>query len=81
MLTAPCHPTTYTSIMTLKNAAFIALLGMVLLGILLLADFLKTVSGIMRDLVPMVALVRSSVYLLACLSLIVFFYVFHKRQA
>ena len=67
--------------MTLKNAAFIALLGMVLLGILLLADFLRTVSGIMRDLVPMVALVRSSVYLLACLSLIVFFYVFQKRQA
>lgn len=67
--------------MTLKNAAFLALLGMVLLAILLLADFLKTVSGILRDLVPMVALIRSSIYLLACLSLIVFFFVFHKRQS
>ncbi len=67
--------------MTLKNAALLALLGMVLLAILLLADFLNTVSGVARDLVPMVALIRSLVYLLACLGVTIFFFVFYRRQA
>jgi hypothetical protein len=66
--------------MNLKTAALLALLGMILLTLLLAADFINTFSGVMRDLIPPVALFRSLVYLLASLSLAVFFYVFHRAQ-
>jgi hypothetical protein len=65
--------------MTLKNAAFLALIGTLLLTILL--DFIKTVSGVLHDLVPPMALVRSLDYLLASLSVTLFFYVFHTAQS
>ena len=37
--------------MTVKNAAFLALIGTLLLTILLALDFIKTVSGVLNDLV------------------------------
>ena len=40
--------------MTLKNAATLALVG----ALLVAADFIKTVLGILRDLVPAMALVK-----------------------
>ena len=45
------------------------------------ADFIKTVSGVMNDVVPAMALLRSLVSLLASLSVTVFFYVFHRAQS
>jgi hypothetical protein len=67
--------------MSLKNAAVLALVGMALLTILTAADFVNTTLGIMRDVVPAIALLRSLVYVLASLTVTVFFYVFHKAQA
>jgi hypothetical protein len=67
--------------MTVKNAAFLALIGTFLLTILLALDFIKTVSGVLHDLVPPMALVRSLDYLLASLSVTLFFYVFHTAQS
>ena len=67
--------------MSLKNAAVLALVGMALLTILIAADFVNTTLGIMRDVVPAIALLRSLVYVLASLTVTVFFYVFHKAQA
>lgn len=67
--------------MTLKNAAFLALIGTLILTILLALDFIKTVSGVLSDVVPAMALLRSLVYLFASLSVTVFFYVFHKAQS
>jgi hypothetical protein len=66
--------------MTLKNSAFLALVGMILLTVLLTADFINTVLGVLRDLLPALALLRSSVYLLASVGLLVFLYVFHRKQ-
>ena len=66
--------------MTLKNAAFLALIGTFLLTILLAVDFIKTSSGVLNDLVPPMALLRSLDYLLASLSVTLFFYVFHRAQ-
>ena len=66
--------------MSLKNAALLAVVGMALLTILTAADFVNTVLGILRDVVPAVALLRSLVYLLASLTVTVFFYVFHKAH-
>jgi len=67
--------------MTLKNAAFLALVGMTLLLVLLPAGFINTLLGVMRDVVPAMALLSSLVYLLACLGMVVFLYVFHRSQS
>jgi hypothetical protein len=67
--------------MTLKNAALLAMIGMFLLTIVQAADFIKTVSGVMNDVVPAMALLRSLLYLLASASVTVFFYVFNKAQS
>jgi hypothetical protein len=67
--------------MTLKNAAFLALIGTLLLTVLLALDFIKVVSGVLNDLIPATALLRSLVYLVASLFVTVFFYVFNRKQA
>jgi hypothetical protein len=66
--------------MSLKNAALLAAVGMTLLAILTAADFVNTVLGVLRDVVPAIALLRSLVYLLASLTVTVFFYAFHKAH-
>jgi hypothetical protein len=66
--------------MALKNAALLALIGTLLLTILVALDFIKTVSGVLNDVIPSMALPRSLVYLLASLGVTVFFYVFHRGQ-
>lgn len=89
-MAAPAWPVTtrlimirkrYTPTMTLKNAAFLALVAMILLTVLMAVDFINTTLGVLRDLIPAMALLRSLVYLLASLGLLVFLYVFHKRQS
>ena len=67
--------------MTLKSAAFLALIGTLLLTILLAVDFITTVSGVLADVVPAVALLRSLIHLFASVSVLVFFYVFHRAQS
>jgi hypothetical protein len=64
--------------MTPKNAALLAFIGTLLLTILVTFDFVNTVSGVLRDIVPVMALVRSLVYLLASVTVTVFFYIFYK---
>ena len=60
---------------------YLALIGTLLLTILVVADFIKTVSGVLNEVVPAMALLRSLVYLLASLSVTVFFFVFHRAQS
>ena len=67
--------------MTLKTAAFLAMVGTTLLLVLVAADFITTLSGVLRDIVPAMVLLRSLVYLLASLSVVVFLYVFYKKQS
>ena len=67
--------------MSLKNSALLAFVGMLLLTVLMSADFINTVLGIMRDVVPAVALLRSLIYVLASCTVMVFFYVFHRAQS
>jgi hypothetical protein len=67
--------------MSLKTAALLALIGMMLLTVLVAADFIKVVNGIMQDVVPAIALLRFVVYVLASLTVTVFFYVFYKKQS
>ena len=66
--------------MNLKSAALFALVGMTLLTVLLIADFINLLLGVLRDIVPVVMLLRSLVYMLAGLGVTVFFWVFHRTQ-
>jgi hypothetical protein len=67
--------------MTLKNAAFLALIGTTLLTVLMAAGFVNTLLGVLRDIVPAMAVLPSLVHLLASLSLAVFLFVFHRKQS
>jgi hypothetical protein len=66
--------------MTLRNAAFFALIGMVLLTVLLTLGLIVSVSGVVRGLIPAMALLTSLVEWVASLSVLVFFAVFHRTQ-
>jgi hypothetical protein len=66
--------------MNLKSAAFLALVGMILLTVLLIADFINLFLGVMRDIVPVVTLLRSLIYTFASLAVTVFLWVFHRGQ-
>jgi hypothetical protein len=66
--------------MTLKNTAFLALVGMVLVTILLIASLIADVSGVVRGLVPAMTLLTSVIHVFAGLSVVVFLYAFHKAQ-
>jgi len=67
--------------MILKNAALLAFLGTLLLTIVVAFDFVNSASGVLRDIVPPVAVLRSLIYLFASVSVTVFFYVFYKGQS
>ena len=67
--------------MSLKNAALLALIGMILLTVLVGANFISTVSGVVRGLILAMALLTSLVDLFASLSVVVFFYVFYRKQS
>lgn len=67
--------------MKLKNAAFLALVGMILATILLVVGFISDVFLVARGLVPAKILVTSFIHAFAVLSMAVFLYVFHKAQS
>ena len=67
--------------MTLKNVALLAFLGTLLLTIVVAFDFVNTALGVLRDIVPAVAVLRLLIYLFASVSVTVFFYVFYKGQS
>lgn len=66
--------------MTLKSAALLALVGLVLLTVVVAMDFLTTVTGVASDVIPVMTLVRSLVFLIASIGLTVFLFVFHRAQ-
>ena len=67
--------------MSLKNAAVIAVAGTLLLTVLLVVDFIFNISNVLGGLVPAAILFRSLVYVIASLSVTIFFFVFYKAQA
>ena len=65
--------------MSLKSAAFLALIGTILVTILRLYDLVSTITNVIGGLVPAIALVTSLIYAFASLGLAAFFFVFHKQ--
>ena len=67
--------------MTLKNTATVlALAGMTLLSVLLIAVFIRNLVAFTSDAVPVAAVLSSLVHAFAALSLAVFFYAFQRSQ-
>jgi hypothetical protein len=66
--------------MTLKNAAFFALVGMLLWTLVLTVRLIIDVSALMNGVVPAITVLTLLIEWLASLSLLVFFAVFHKSQ-
>jgi hypothetical protein len=64
-----------------KTAKALAQVGMLLVMALLIADFINLLLGVMRDIVPMVMLLRSLIYKFASLAVTVFFWVLRRRNA
>ncbi len=71
----------HTPIMTLKNAPLLALIGTVLMTALLVWNFVFNLLNLLRGLVPAVTLFSSFIYAFGCFSVMVFFFVFHRRQS
>ncbi|MDZ4802515.1 MAG: hypothetical protein SGI92_30520 [Bryobacteraceae bacterium] len=67
--------------MTVKNSSFFALIGMLLLTVLLAMDFITTVSGVINDVTPAMALLRALIYLIASLGVTLFFVAFYRAQS
>ena len=76
----PNTPNAHTPVMTLKNAALLALIGTVLMTALLVWTFVFNFLNLLRGLVPAVTLFSSFIYAFGCFSVMVFFYVFHRAQ-
>jgi hypothetical protein len=71
----------YNSIMSLKNAALVALIGMTLLTFLMAVVFIRDVSAFAAGAIAAIAFLVSLIHVLASLGLAVFLYVFYKAQA
>ena len=67
--------------MSLKSAAFFALIGMILLTVVVAAGFIRDVSAFASGAVAAVRVLTAGIHLLASLSVAVFLYVFHKAQS
>jgi hypothetical protein len=78
---APGSETGHTATMSVKTAAFLALVGMVVLTVLVAADFINTALAVSRGLIPAMAFLRSLIYLFASITVTVFFFVFFKKSA
>ena len=66
--------------MNLKSAAFFALVTMILLTVLLLADFINNVLAVLNGLIPAIVVMRSLIYLLAGVGVTVYLWVFDRSQ-
>jgi hypothetical protein len=67
--------------MTLKSAAFWALIGMILLTVVLAVGFIRDVSGFLSGAVAAIPALVSLIHVLASLGVAVFMYVFYRAQS
>jgi hypothetical protein len=67
--------------MTLKNAALLALVGMALATLVLVAGFVGDVWGVVRGLLAPAKMVTSFIYAFAGLGMVVFLFAFHQARS
>jgi hypothetical protein len=76
----PALPAFILLSMTLKNAALLALVGTILMTVLLVWNFVSNVIYVLRGVQAPVVLFASLIYAFGCLTVMVFFVVFHRAQ-
>ena len=67
--------------MSIKNAALLATIGTAVLTILLLWRLVNNLLALMHGLIPGVVFLSSLIYAFAAVTVVVFFYVFHRGQS
>jgi uncharacterized membrane protein len=67
--------------MTVKNAALLAIIGTILATVLLTFSFIFTILNVLRGLAPPVNLFSTFTYAFASFTVTVFFYVFYRAQS
>jgi hypothetical protein len=67
--------------MNLKNASLLALFGMILLTVVVVADLIRDLAGVVRGIVATGVVLRSVIYVFASVVLTVFLFAFYKRQS
>jgi hypothetical protein len=67
--------------MTLKNAALLALIGTIVMTVLLVWNFVSNVLSVVRGVEAPVVIFASFIYAFGCLTVMVFFFVFHRAQS
>jgi len=66
--------------MSVKGAALLAFVGMVLLSVLAVWNLAVDLGGVIRGLIPAVRLVSELIYAFGAVTLACFFYVFQKQN-
>ena len=70
----------HTQGMSLKNAAFLAFIGTLLLSVLLLWRLVMDILNVSQGLIPAQTLLASLIYAFAAITAAVFFFVFQSNQ-
>jgi hypothetical protein len=66
--------------MSLKNAAFLALIGTILTTLLLVYNLVSAILNVTQGLVPAMSIFPLLIYSFASLTVAIFFFVFHKQS-
>jgi hypothetical protein len=66
--------------MSLKSAAFLALIGTVLATLLLVYNLVSAILNVTQGLVPAMTIFPLLIYSFASLTVAIFFFVFHKQS-
>jgi hypothetical protein len=65
--------------MTMRSAAWLALIGAVLVAIVLVVGFVLDLLNVLGGLIPALRLVPSFIYAFASVAAVVFLYAFRQR--
>jgi hypothetical protein len=67
--------------MGLKTAAFLALVGMLLLTVVYLATFVNDLTAFFQNAVAAMTLLSAAIHLFAAFTVTLFFFIFYRAQA
>ena len=67
--------------MSIKNAALLATIGTAVLTILLLLRLVDSLLALMKGLIPGMDFLASLIYAIAAVTVVVFFFRFHRGQS
>jgi hypothetical protein len=67
--------------MSLKTAAFLALIALLLVTVVYLAAFVNDLTAFLHDAVAVMTLLTAAIHLFAGIAVTLFFFVFYRAQS